>query len=102
MNSESTNNRFLVNATICKQTDKETRLISVSAVPPYKHQSTYTEFWIDRKKLIILSIDKSEKVIILTHSNINVYQGIDRWLTSDFTSFSTVFQLYQDDGWMMM
>ena len=23
------------------------------------------------------------------------------WLTRDFTSFSTVFQSYQDDGWIM-
>ena len=24
------------------------------------------------------------------------------WMTLDFTSFLTVFQLYQDDGWMIM
>ena len=27
---------------------------------------------------------------------------IDGWMTCDFTSFSTVFQSYQDDGWMVM
>ena len=27
---------------------------------------------------------------------------IDGWITSDFTSFSTVFQSYQDDAWMIM
>ena len=26
----------------------------------------------------------------------------DGWITRDFTSFSTVFQSYQDDGWMIM
>ena len=26
----------------------------------------------------------------------------DGWMTSDLTSFSTVFQSYQDDGWIMM
>ena len=24
------------------------------------------------------------------------------WMTCDFTSFSTVFQSYQDDGWLIM
>ena len=28
--------------------------------------------------------------------------GIDGWMTCDFTSFSTVFQSYQDDGQMIM
>ena len=27
---------------------------------------------------------------------------MDGWMDSDFTSFSTVFHLYQDDGWMIM
>ena len=27
---------------------------------------------------------------------------MDRWMTCDFTSFSTVFQSYQDDFWMIM
>ena len=27
---------------------------------------------------------------------------MDRWMTCDFTIFSTVFQSYQDDGWMIM
>ena len=26
----------------------------------------------------------------------------DGWMTLDFTSVLTVFQLYQDDGWMIM
>ena len=28
--------------------------------------------------------------------------GLDGWMTCDFTSFSTVFQSYQDDGQMIM
>ena len=27
---------------------------------------------------------------------------IDGWMACDFTSFSTVFQSYQDDDWMIM
>ena len=27
---------------------------------------------------------------------------MDGWMTCDFTSFSTVFQSYQDDVWMIM
>ena len=27
---------------------------------------------------------------------------MDGWMTCAFTSFSTVFQSYQDDGWMIM
>ena len=27
---------------------------------------------------------------------------MDGWMTCDFTSFSTVFQACQDDGWMLM
>ena len=27
---------------------------------------------------------------------------MDGWLTCDFRSFSTVFQSYQDNGWMIM
>ena len=30
------------------------------------------------------------------------YIPITRWITCNFTSFSTVFQSYQDDGWMIM
>ena len=26
----------------------------------------------------------------------------DGWMTCDFTSLSTVFQSYQDDGWIIM
>ena len=26
----------------------------------------------------------------------------DGWITCDFTSFSTIFQSYQDDGWVVM
>ena len=28
--------------------------------------------------------------------------GMDRWMTSNFTSFLIVFQSYQDNGWMIM
>ena len=31
-----------------------------------------------------------------------VANSIDGWMTCDFTSFSTVFQSYQDDGSMIM
>ena len=29
-------------------------------------------------------------------------EHIDGWMACDFTSFSTVFQSYQDDVWMIM
>ena len=32
----------------------------------------------------------------------NSVSVIDGWMTCDFTSFSTVFQSYQDDGRMIM
>ena len=28
--------------------------------------------------------------------------SMDGWMTCDFMSFSTIFQSYQDDGWMIM
>ena len=30
------------------------------------------------------------------------WDGMDGWMTCDFTSFLTVFQSYQDDVWMIM
>ena len=33
---------------------------------------------------------------------INDKPSIDRWMTCNFTSFSIVFQAYQDDGWVIM
>ena len=32
----------------------------------------------------------------------NVHRLMDGWMTCDFTSFSTVFQSYQDDGRLIM
>ena len=33
---------------------------------------------------------------------INDKPSIERWMTCNFTSFSIVFQAYQDDGWVIM
>ena len=33
---------------------------------------------------------------------LELYSRIDRWMTCDYTSFSTVFQSYQDNGWVIM
>ena len=38
-----------------------------------------------------------------TPGRVIVVKGwMDGWMTCDFTSFLTVFQSYQDDGWMIM
>ena len=37
-----------------------------------------------------------------TDSCLVLYDWMDGQMTCDFTSFSTVFQSYQDDGWMIM
>ena len=38
---------------------------------------------------------------LYAHEGLELYV-LDRWMICDFTSFSTVFETYQDDGRMIM
>ena len=40
--------------------------------------------------------------IIFGNEHLTVKRLMDGWMTCDFTSFLTVSQSYQDDGWMIM
>ena len=57
------------------------------------------------KRLFRLSTCKTEHNLVDTREKESIdtmYLNADGWMTCDFTSFSTVFQSYQDDGRLIM
>ena len=68
------------------------------------------KYWLKAQISAVESMSQSDLVLSeVTWGGINKYNNVyvvskemDGWMTCDFISFSTVFQSYQDDGWMIM
>ena len=54
------------------------------------------------KKLISMGGWYITSTEVFTSDGLEWSDAIDEWMTCDLTSFSTVFQSYWDDGWMIM
>ena len=61
-------------------------------------ESSLKVWYRNYKKIPMLN--SAEHKILNSHKYKNI--KTDGWMTCDFTSFSTVFQLYQDDGRLIM